>query len=131
MFYADADALSDAMSRSGVKVLADFAPYAVPVASNGKKWTVANGAKAGKIKYDAASGSAWDEKTSRNPAGLALAYSAKTGTFAGSFKVYGVVNGKLKTYTAKVTGVLVNGRGYGYAIVSKVGGAKVWIDLEH
>ena len=131
VFYADADALSDAMSRSGVKVLADFAPYAVPVASNGKKWTVANGAKAGKIKYDAASGSAWDEKTSRNPAGLALAYSAKTGTFAGSFKVYGVVNGKLKTYTAKVTGVLVNGRGYGYAIVSKVGGAKVWIDLEH
>ena len=130
-FYVDVDALTDALMAAGVRPLADFVPSDMPVASNGKKWTVANGAKAGKIKYDATSDFAWDDKASANPAGLALSYSAKTGTFTGSFKVYGVVNGKLKSYTAKVTGVLVNGRGYGYAIISKVGSATVWIEPGH
>ena len=130
-FYVDVDALTDALAAAGARPLADFVPFDVPVASNGKKWTVAGGAKAGKIKYDASSDLAWDDKASANPAGLSLSYSAKTGTFTGSFKVYGVVKGKLKSYMAKVTGVLVNGRGYGYAIISKVGSATVWIEPGH
>ena len=129
-FHVDAEALLVVLRAkvSGMeKPLAEFIPNGLSVVPNGRKWLVAGGAKAGKIKYDKVSGEVWDDKASANPAGLSLSYSAKAGTFTGSFKVYGVVKGKLKSYTAKVTGVLVDGRGYGYATISKVGSAKVWI----
>lgn len=60
-----------------------------------------------------------------NESALKLSYSAKTGYFSGSFKVYtlytttaGVL--KLKTYTVKVTGFVIDGKGEGAATCSGV-----------
>ena len=48
---------------------------------------------------------------------MKLSYRPKKGTFKGSFKVYALEGTgkatKLKKYTVKVTGVVVNGVGHG------------------
>ena len=55
------------------------------------------------------------------PAKLKLKYKAKDGTFGGSFKVY-VDNGRrAKSVTVSVSGVVLDGVGYGSAYVKKVG----------
>ena len=93
-----------------------------PVGCTAKKWTVA---KAGKLKYVKPK----PEKgiagglvaTGTNIAGLKLTYAAKTQTFKGSFKIWTLdpVKNKLKAVAAKVTGVVVNGAGYGQVTVKK------------
>ena len=54
-----------------------------------------------------------------NVSGMKLAYTPKKGTFKGSFKVYALEGEgkakKLKKYTVKVSGVVVDGVGYGTA----------------
>ena len=54
-----------------------------------------------------------------NLSGMKLTYTPKKGTFKGSFKVYALEGEdkatKLKKYTVNVTGVVVNGVGYGMA----------------
>ena len=47
----------------------------------------------------------------------------KDGTFTGSFKVYYIAGGKLKTVTVNVSGVVINGVGYGAATVKKISGS--------
>ena len=58
-----------------------------------------------------------------NPSGMKLTYTAKKGTFKGKFTVYALegegTKTKLKKYTVKVTGVVVNGVGYGTATCKK------------
>ena len=132
-FYADTEALAAILETGGIRPLSEFIPYAVSVTSNGKKWTVARGEKAGKITYNAYFDDARDSIRSLNSAGLTLSHSDKTGTFTGSFKAYGIVGGKLKSYSAKVAGVLIGGQGYGYATltINKVArSAKIWICTE-
>lgn len=114
----------------------------------GESVTVANGkwafAKAASVKwakpknmilapeiYDEASGKGLivDESKDRtNLSGLKLTYTPKAGSFKGSFKVYAIQNGQLKKFTAKVTGLVVNGTGYGIATVKGGGSFKVEID---
>ena len=48
-----------------------------------------------------------------------VSYKAKKGTFSGSFKVFSLNGGKLKTYKVKVNGVVVDGVGYGIATCKK------------
>ena len=58
----------------------------------------------------------------RNLSGLKLSYANKKGTFKGSFKAFeltGADKKKLKKYTFKVSGVVVNGVGYGVATSKK------------
>ena len=62
-----------------------------------------------------------------NPSTLKLTYKAKDGTFKGSFKAYADVNGRPKATTVNVTGVLIDGVGYGTATIKKVGGVPVTI----
>ena len=50
-----------------------------------------------------------------NLSAMKLTYTPKTGAFSGSFKVYAGQGGKLKTYTAKVKGFVVDGVGRGEA----------------
>lgn len=94
------------------------APEAVTA---GAKWSVA---KAGKLKM------ARDRSTGLsglvlvgdgNYSGVKLSYKAKTGVFKGSFTAYAVVDGKLKKYKFKVTGVAVDGVGTGIAVCAKAG----------
>lgn len=53
--------------------------------------------------------------------------TAKTGLFKGSFKCYETVNGREKKVTVTVNGVVVDGVGYGAAMVKKVGATFILI----
>ena len=108
-------------SLSGV--LTDYLPADEAVERTDKKWKVA--AKAGKLKYvkpNEKKGVAGGlQATGDNIAGLKLTYAPKTQTFKGSFKVwtFDEAKKKLKSVSAKVTGVVINGNGYGQAMVKK------------
>ena len=90
----------------------------VEVTPSGKKWILP---KADKVKFDRET-ETYDVTTDfGNPSGLKLTFTASTGTFKGSFKVYAVTEkGKSKTYTAQVSGAVVDGVGYGTAVIKKV-----------
>ena len=82
--------------------------------------------KAGKVQL-AKDGSVDATKLLENPSALKLTYTAKTGSFKGSFKAYSEVRGKPKGVTVNVVGVLVDGVGYGAATIKKVGSVPVTI----
>ena len=111
-------------------------PDGEPVVASGGKWKFAKAAsvKWGKPKqragsqevkmalFDANAGKGITVDTSAgktNLSGMKLAYTPKKGTFKGSFKVYALEGEgkakKLKKYTVKVSGVVVDGVGYGTA----------------
>ena len=101
-----------------VEVLYDFVPWEVAI-KTGALWGLP---AAGNVKFDRESGEYVDAKDSSNAAGLKLKYVAKTGAFKGSFKLYVTdASGRLKKYTAKVSGVMVGRQGYGTATVKNVG----------
>ena len=109
--------------------LRDYLPNGVGVAQSGRKWIVANGAKAGKPVLDKKTGvlDLVKSKFTANMSGLKLTYKEKDGTFTGSFRVYCRENGKIKPYTAKVTGVMIGTQGYGMATVKNAGTVAVAI----
>ena len=109
---------------AGVRALpglyGEHLPNGIDVAANGTKWTVAGGAKAGKVVFEKGGNTIDESKLGTNPSGLKLAYKEKDGTFKGSFKVYNLENnGKIKAYTANVTGVMIGDKGYGTATIKK------------
>lgn len=68
------------------------------------------------------------KKKRTNVSGMKLTYNEVTGTFKGTFKVYatnefsvGDKKPKLKKYTARVAGMVVDGYGFGSASVAKLG----------
>ena len=119
-FRIDAAALGSMLG----KTLLPYLPDGVPVAG-GAKWTLP---KAGKVVYVKGTATVNEAKAGANPSGLKLTYKAKAGTFKGSFKAYADVGGKPKATTVKVSGVVVDGIGYGAATVRKVGGVPVKIE---
>ena len=90
----------------------------------GAKWTFR---KADSVEIAKKTGEIRTKKDCGNPSGLKLTYKAKDGTFKGKFTVYAVQGGKLKKFTANVTGVMVGGIGYGTATIKKIGSANVTI----
>lgn len=114
------------------------APVGEPVyVKNGTKFSFD---KAPSVKYKMFKEDGWkwyelvglDDEVKTNVNNLKLSYKSKGGAFSGSFKVYAsnessVDDGKkpkLKTYTVKVSGVVVGGVGYGtLKIGSKVVGS--------
>ena len=103
---------------------ADYLPDGMAVVQSGTKWTLP---KAGKVQL-AKDGTVDEAKLGGNPSALKLTYKAADGTFKGSFKAYADVNGKPKATTVNVTGVLVDGTGYGTAAVKKAAVAPVTIE---
>ena len=102
----------------GYEVLSEFLPEGVEVTWTGKKFKMP---KAGKVKYSKSEGDFIDARDSDNPSGLKLSISKKTGAVKGSFKVYVAKSEKkLKSYTAKVTGII---GGDGLTVTIKNGGA--------
>ena len=57
--------------------------------------------------------------TAGNKSAMKLTYTPKTGVFKGSFKVYAIRGGKLKKFTVKVNGVVVDGEGTGIGKLAK------------
>ncbi len=104
-----------------------FSPDGTAIDASSGLWRLP---KADGVKFSKDDG--WyvqDGKDYGNPAGLKLKYTAKTGRFTGSFKVFAVTDaGKSKKYSAKVTGVVVGGVGYGAATVKKVGSMPVKVE---
>ena len=93
------------------------------VFGGGGKWSFA---KADSIKYK--DGVLTKTKDNGNPSGLKLSFKAKDGSFKGSFKAYAIENGKLKKYTANVTGAMIGGKGYGTAVIKKRGAIGVTVE---
>ncbi len=98
--------------------LSEYLPDGETVQSSGGKWVCG---KAATLKYRHGEISGDDDPSRPNVSGLKLTYSASKGTFKGSFKVYTLLNGKLKKYTAKVAGVVVDGEGVGEATIKSLG----------
>jgi hypothetical protein len=99
-------------------------PQGESVSASGKKWVVADGAKAAKIAYKKGELTIAEGKKGQgvaNASGLKLTYKSKDGSFTGSFTVYAIEKGKLKKHKATVTGVLIDGIGYGTATIKKIG----------
>ena len=129
----DARAYVDAAGASLPSgTLEDFLPAGEPVTAAAGKWKFAKAAsvKWAKPKKGAATPEIYNEASGKglvvdtaggktNLSGLKITYTPKKGTFKGSFKLY-VLEGtgsatKLKKYTVKVSGVVVDGVGYGSA----------------
>ena len=99
----------------------------VSVTKNGTKLACG---KAASPKYKKVDGeyelTGLDDEKKPNLTGLKLTYSASKGTFTGSFKIYASNEGetsgkpKLKKYTVKVTGLVIDGVGAG-SVTVKVG----------
>ena len=112
---------------TGYTRLADIhVPFGEPVyIKNGTRFSVD---KAAVLKYKKVDGAyvldGKDDPKKPNLSGLKLTYTSKTGAFKGSFYVYAVKAGAkagakptLKKYSAKISGVVVNGTGYGVVTV--------------
>ena len=102
-----------------------------PVVMNGKKWIFDKAAKVSwkKCKCIRVNGELqcpdcygeWMLDVSRdrtNISALKLSYNSKTGLFKGSFKLYAEYD-KGKKYTVTVSGLLIDGIGYGQAFLKK------------
>lgn len=98
-------------------ILTQYLPQNLSAQSTGTKLKVA--AKAGKVIYKKGVVSV-SKGGEPNPSGLKLSYSAKAGTWRGSFNIYSIENGKLKKYAAKITGVTIEGQGYGVVTFKKL-----------
>ena len=113
--FFDFDGVDDAFSPDGTELDANWKPIG----------------KADMVRFAKDDG-AWytpEGKDFGNPAGLTLSYTASTGLFKGSFKVFGVTEkGTAKKWTAKVYGAVVDGVGYGTATIKKVGSIPVVIE---
>ena len=114
-----------ALERALPGLLADYLPDGLAVGLNKTKWVVApdekgKAAKAGKVAINKKTGEIDETKLGENPSALKLTYTAKSGSFKGSFKAYALdAKGKIKSYTVNVTGVMVGGTGYGTATLKK------------
>ncbi len=121
------------------EVLEDLLPTDEKFDSSGGKWKFAKNASVKWAKpkkgaelpelYDDASGKGLIVDTSKgktNLSSLKLSYKAKTGQFKGSFKAYELQgegkSTKLKKYTIKVNGFVVDGKGVGQATCKKPAG---------
>ena len=125
----DVEKLLSLLENETRTVLSDYLPNGAEVLPNGKKWVVMPDAagkalKTGSIVWDGKNGVVKTEKSKIdgfNVSGLKFTYTATTGVFKGSFKVFEIVKGGLKAVTANVTGVVVDGVGYGTVRVDKSG----------
>lgn len=105
-----------------------YGPDGVSVEQIGTKWRVAGGARPGRVVLDR-DGFVDETKTGENPSALTLAYRAKEGTFTGAFKYYvPSARGAPVAKTVNVYGVVVDGVGYGTAVVRGKGTVSVMVD---
>lgn len=101
---------------NGMPVKAEYLPRGQKLSSSGTKLTVP---RAGRVSYKKGT-FAVSAGGEGNPSGLKLMYAAKTGTLKGSFNFYTFNGQKLTRFTAKLTGVTVDGKGYMAVKVNRV-----------
>ena len=115
------------------RLLEEALPVDEPIKVSGGKWSFG---KAASLKYakNKATGAyeliGLNDSAKPNVSGLKLTYTAKTGLFKGSFKLYATNEvttptgkaPKLKKFTVNVIGFVVDGKGYGEATLKKPAG---------
>ena len=121
VFCLDIDAFSDLL---GDDTYVDYLPDGIETTTKGMKWVLP---KAGKVVLTKA-GEIDESKLGENPSGLKLTYKVKDGTFAGSFKAYTNEKGKMRATSVSVSGVMIDGKGYGTATIKKVGSVPITIE---
>ena len=121
-FILDTAALTELL---GDDTYADYLPNGIDITANGTKWILP---KAGKVVYNRKVDGIDESKLGENPSGLRLAYRTKDGTFSGSFKAYTSYRGKPKATTVSVSGVMIDGKGYGTATVTRRGSVAVRVE---
>jgi len=110
--------------------LAEFLPIYEEFTSADGKWTFK---KTPKIKFTKGvfDQEAYDKdiaKGKTNNSGVKLTLTKKNGTFKGTFQVYTLTDkGSVKKNKATVNGIMVNGIGYGSAVIKKFGAMPVLI----
>ena len=104
-----------------------------PVAPVGEKFTV-SGSKwafsktSGKLKVADGVLAIVAKGEPANLSGLKLTYTAKTGLAKGSFKLYYMDGGRIKSDKVTITGAVVDGRFIGSGTVKKLGSFAVWAE---
>jgi hypothetical protein len=73
-------------------------------------------------------GRAVQARGGENPSGLKLKYRSQIGLFTGRFKVFFQENGRPKKVSAKVIGVVVDGKGYGMAVIGHAGTVAITVE---
>lgn len=112
---AEGEDLDDALTPDGTEFTVDGSRWVFPAAD--------------KVKFVRDDESYETTVENGNPAGIKLSYTAKTGSFKGSFKVYSVTeSGRSKKRIASVAGVVVDGVGYGTALIKKVGAVPIVLE---
>lgn len=109
----------------GGKVYEEFLPDGIGF-RGGQRWSFPKADVIKLVKDKVTKIPVLQVKSNGNSAALKLTYNAKDGTFKGTFKVYYLTDkGKLKSQTVKVSGVMVNGVGYGYTTNRFIGSVPV------
>lgn len=111
------------MAIEGAAVVKRLMPINVPVADVGSRWTVP---KKAQVKLASDGTLTYGD----NPADIKLTNTEKTGAFKGRFSFYTSAKGRLRKKSASVSGVVVDGVGYGTATVKKVGSWPVKIEAK-
>lgn len=122
-FRLDANSLPATIG--GMSVLGEYLPIEVAAPFAGNKFAVA---KANKIKVNRADGKVESVGGTDNDAGLKLTYTAKSGAFKGSFSIYTKSGSKLKKVKVTVNGGIVNGLGYGSAVIKGLGSFPITLE---
>ena len=124
-FTVDAEDVA-ALGISGL--LADLLPNGETVTVSKGKWTLAKAAKVAYKKGVLTVTPATKGGPAKNAAAAKLTFTAKTGSFKGSFTVYSVNGGKLVKTKFTVNGAVVNGVAYGTAFNKKAGSVPLVIE---
>lgn len=124
-FRIDAGAVGDALGDAS---LTGYLPDGLSVRQTGNRFVVADGARAGKVVLNRDKTGIDEEKAGVNPAALKLSYKRTTGAFKGSFKAYTMVKDRPKGKTVSVSGVMIDGRCYGTAVLKRVASWNVEIE---
>lgn len=116
---------------NGDEIIYAFLPSGEPILVENGKWKLG---KQASIKYKKQTDGTYamsghDNPQKPNLSGLKLTYNSKTGLFKGSFYVYSIVKNKLKKYGVSVSGIVVDGYGYGIAIPKVKGMTSEVVDV--
>ena len=119
-FHVDVDALAAIVPGLNV----DLVPDGLEVRMKGSAFDID---KSGKVKLLKDKSGIDPSVLGTNPSGLKLKYKMKESTFSGSFAAYFQAGGKLKKTPVQISGVVLDGIGYGTASVKKSGSVAVTI----
>lgn len=114
-------------------VNSDYLPSEEPVMMDGRRWKVARPATVRYARNRVTGEYGWivnngqNNPNRTNLSALKLSYTSKTGVFRGAFTIYLRHGTRMRKVPVRVDGLLVDGVGYGMALIRGVGGIAVLV----